>query len=95
MKSPVITPDSSDQARELIEIGLCIDSDSRSETLARLIAASLHHGIGTALERFASTGRIAPECALRELGNLRVRPDQERWVSALGDFIIAAGSNNE
>lgn len=83
------TPDQTDKARQLIEIGLAMDPESRSETLARLIAASLHHGVGSALERFASTGVLERQDALSELNQLRVPLEQEGWIDALGRYILA------
>lgn len=83
------TPDQTDKARQLIEIGLAMDPEARSETLARLIAASLHQGVGTALERFASTGVLSRQDALNELNQLRVPLEQEGWIDGLGRYILA------
>lgn len=83
------TPDQSAKARQLIELGLAMDPEARSETLARLIAGSVHGGTDTALCRFAGTGEIRPEAALTELNSLRVPFDQEAWVDALGRYILA------
>lgn len=81
-------PDETDRARELIEIGLTLDPEARSETLARLIAASLHHGPGSALEIFASTGHLDQQGGLAELNNVRVPFELEGWVDALGRYIL-------
>ncbi len=81
-------PDQTDRARELIELGLAIDPEARSETLARRIAASVHDGVDTALGRFAATGTLAAEVALKELNGLRVPFEQEVWVDALGRYIL-------
>lgn len=91
MNSSTITtaaPDETDRAREVIELGLTLDHEARSETLARLIAASLHDGPDTALERFAATGVLVAERALQELNDLRVPIEQEGWVDALGRYIL-------
>lgn len=91
MNSSTITtasPDETDHAREVIELGLALDPEARSQTLARLIAASLHSGPDTALARFAATGDFDPEPALRELNDLRVPLEQEGWVDALGRYIL-------
>lgn len=90
--STITTPsiDETDKARQLIEIGLAMDPEARSETLARLIAASLHGGPGSPLEHFAATGDLNPQAALMELNELRVPLEQEGWVDALGRFILAA-----
>lgn len=81
-------PDQTDLARDLIELGLAIDPEARSETLARLIAASVHDGTDTALGQFAATGTLSAEAALKELNRLRVRFEQEVWVDALGRYIL-------
>ncbi|MDF1478769.1 hypothetical protein PYV02_06685 [Leifsonia sp. H3M29-4] len=88
------TPDQTDKARQLIEIGLAMDPEARSETLARLIAASLHHGVGTALERFASTGVLNRQDSLNELNQLRVPLEQEGWIDALGRHILTRGGRS-
>ncbi len=82
------TPDETNKARQLIELGLALDPEARSETLARLIAASLHDGLGTTLERFAATGTLQRQHMLQELNDLRVPIEQEGWVDALGRFVI-------
>lgn len=84
------TPDQSDTARQAIELGLALDREARSETLARLIAGSVHEGHGTALERFAATGNLDADAALNELNYLVVPLDQEGWIDALGRFILLA-----
>lgn len=92
MNSSTITavaPDETDRARQLIELGLAMDAEARSETLARLIAATLHNGPGSALEAFASTGALDRQRMLQELNDLRIPLDQEGWVDALGRFILA------
>lgn len=83
-------PDETEKARQLIEMGLALDPEARSETLARLIAASLHDGLGSALETFAATGALHGQRMLQELNDLRVPLEQEGWVDALGRFILFA-----
>ncbi len=83
-----VTPDETDKARQLIELGLALDPEARSETLARLIAASLHDGPGTALERFAATGEFDAESLLAELNTVLVPLEQEAWVDALGRYVL-------
>jgi len=55
--------------------------------IARLIAATLHAGSGTALEHFASTGALHLNGALNELegGDSQLR--QIPWLAALWDFL--------
>lgn len=84
-------PDQTDRARELIELGLALDPEARSETLARLIAASIHAGDDSALARFASTGDLNQEAALAELNLVRLPFEREGWVDALGRHILLAG----
>ena len=85
----IVGPDETGKARQLIELGLAMDPEARSETLARLIAASLHSGPGSALEAFAASGQLDRQRMLQELNGLRIPLDQEAWVDALGRFILA------
>ncbi|KJL19573.1 hypothetical protein RL72_03226 [Microbacterium azadirachtae] len=86
--------DETEKARHLIELGLALDPDARSETLARLIAGSIHGGPATALERFAATGELDPESALSELNDLVVPLESEPWVDALGKHIVTSGARS-
>ena len=91
MNSSIITtatPDETSRAVQTIQLGLALDPEARSQTLARLIAASLHDGPGTARERFASSGQLDAEEALHELNTLRVPLEQEGWVDALGRYVL-------
>ena len=81
-------PDQTERARELIELGLAMDPEARSETVARLIAASIHSGDGSALERFAATGELDRQNALAELNLVRLPLEREGWVDALGRYIL-------
>lgn len=97
MNSSTITtvvPDETGKAWQLIELGLALDPEARSETLARLIAGSIHDGPNTALGTFAGTGELRPEEALVELNHLRVPFEQEGWVDALGRYILARGGRS-
>lgn len=86
-------PDESDRARELITLGLAMDPEARSETLARVIAASIHTGDGSALARFAGTGQLDRQAALAELNLVRLPLEREGWVDALGRHILLAGGD--
>jgi hypothetical protein len=86
-----VTPDETDKAQQLIELGLAMDPEARSETLARLIAGSIHGGPDTALCRFAGTGQLRAEEALAELNQLRLPFEKEGWVDALGRYVLARG----
>lgn len=97
MNSSTITataPDETGRAQQLIELGLALDPEARSETLARLIAGSVHGGPDSALCRFAGTGDLQPEAALAELNHLRVPFEQEGWVDALGRYVLAQGGRS-
>ena len=88
-KTPVITsPDSSRRAEQLIELGLTLDPEARSEAVARVIAATIHDGNDTALHRFAGTGDLHHQKALEELNDVIVPFEQEWWVDALGRHIL-------
>lgn len=78
----------SDQAHELIEQWVREEPDMQNESLARLIAATLHDGPGTALEQFAATGTLDAQGSLEELNRVRVPLEREAWVDALGRFIL-------
>lgn len=86
-------PDQSDRARELIELWLSLDIEAQDEALARLIAAAVHGGSGSALERFAATGHLDPEAALDEINQARVPLEREPWLDTLGRSIIARGGD--
>lgn len=88
------TPDETDRARQLIELGLALDPEARSETLARLIAGTVHGGTDTALCWFAGSGELRPEEALDELNRLQVPYEQEGWVDALGRYILSHGGRS-
>lgn len=98
MNSSTITstnaPDQSERARQLIELGLAMDPEARSATLARLIAASVHSSHHTALRRFAEEGELDPQAALDELNELRVPLEQEGWLDALGRHILTHGGRS-
>jgi hypothetical protein len=81
-------PDETDRARELIEIGMTLDPEARSQTLARLIAATIHSGDDSALAVFAGTGQLDRQAALAELNLVRLPIEREGWVDALGRFIL-------
>lgn len=89
-----IVPASLDQAETALRIlqdwadGDSVDID---EGIARLLAATMHDGPGTALHQFASTGELVADDALRELGEVTVPLEREAWVDALGRFIINGG----
>jgi len=54
---------------------------------ARLIAACIHSGDGSALERFAASDQLDTAAALAELTSIRVPSYQTGWVIALWTFL--------
>lgn len=89
-----IVPASLDQAETALRILQdWADGDSADidEGIARLLAATMHDGPGTALHQFAATGALIADDALRELGEVTVPLEREAWVDALGRFIINGG----
>lgn len=94
MTSPTITTtelDQTERASQLIELWLTLDVEAQHETLARLIAAAVHAGPGSALERFAGAGVLDSEAALREVNDARVPIEQETWLDTLGRYILYRG----
>ena len=88
--TPILTtPDQTDWARKLIELWMSVDPEAQDTALARLIAATLHGGPDSALERFAGTGTLDREDALAELNDVRVPLEREGWVDLLGRFILS------
>ncbi|GGF31436.1 hypothetical protein GCM10010922_03100 [Microbacterium sorbitolivorans] len=87
-RTRIAAPDESESAAQLIQLGLAMDPEARSETLARLIAASLHDGPGTALYAFANGIGFNAQAMLDELNSLCVPLEQECWVDALGRHIF-------
>ncbi|QAY74263.1 hypothetical protein ET445_13935 [Agromyces protaetiae] len=83
--------DQADTALQILDDWSYGDTDVADEGIARLLAATLHDGPGTALEHFASTGELDAEAALRELGQATVPLEREGWVDALGRYIINGG----
>lgn len=96
--TPTITtaaPDQTQKATQIIEVWLTLDLESQYETLARIIAAAVHPGPGSALECFAGTGHLDHQAALAEVNSARVPFEQEDWLDALGRFILyAAGARS-
>ena len=88
MTPTITTPDETEKARQIITLMIDLDPEAQGHTLARLVAATLHGGPGTSLERFASAGDLDPETALAELNDLRVPLEQEDWVDVLGRYIL-------
>lgn len=86
--------DQSAHAQVMISTWLALTPDRQNQLLARLIAATVHDGAGSALERFAATGHLDAEKALDELNDARVPIEREAWVDLLGHFIITSGGRS-
>lgn len=69
-------------------------NDVADEGIARLLAATMHQGPGTALEHFAATGELDAEAALAELNEVTVPLEREGWVDALGKYIVTRGGRS-
>jgi hypothetical protein len=87
-------PNQTERASQLIELWLTLDLEAQHETLARLIAASVHPGPGSALERFAGTGVLDAQTALEEINDARVPLEQEVWLDTLGRFVLLRGGRS-
>ena len=77
------------QARHLIEqaIAMAPTGQPIRTPAARLIAATIHRGPGTALSRLASTGETDRLRALEELERTSARDLPATWRTALEDFL--------
>ena len=93
MTPTITTPDQTARAYELIELWMQLDTEAQNESLARLVAAAVHPGHGSALERFAGTGTLDAESALHEINRVRVPLEREPWLDLLGRFILSGGGN--
>lgn len=91
MTPTITTPDQTERADQLIALWLTLDQEAQYEAIARIIAASVHPGPGSALERFAGTGVLDAQVALDEINQARVPLDQEDWLDHLGRFILSRG----
>jgi hypothetical protein len=67
---------------------LALDRDLLQIAFARSVAAMLHDGPGTALERFAFAGELNAEAILDELDRVEVPFEEEAWVDALARFVL-------
>lgn len=91
MTPTITTPDQTERAMQHIDLRLALDVEAQDETLARLIAASIHPGPGSALERFAGTGILEAQSALDEINQLHVPLERETWLDALGRYVLWRG----
>ena len=78
----------STRAHRAVENMLALDRESLQVAFARTVAAMLHDGPGTALERFAFTGELDAEALLDELDRVEVPFEEEAWVDALARYVL-------
>ena len=81
-------PDETLRAVQEIEARLTANPDACDRELARLIAATLHDGPGSALYLFASGDIVSPRQLLFELDNVDVPPEREAWVDTAIRFVL-------
>lgn len=78
-------------ATQRIAFGIATADNDRSSidtTTARLIAATLHPGLTSHLERFAATGELDPQAAMRELEACPTsEPSHLMWAPSFSDFL--------
>lgn len=86
--------DQADTALQILDDWSYGNTDVADEGVARLLAATMHDGPGTALEQFASTGDLDAEKALAELNEVKVPLEREAWVDALGHYIVTKGGRS-
>ena len=89
-------PDQSIRARQHINAAL---AESVTELIdaatARIIAATVHGGYGTALCTFAATGVLREKAALAELRAVPSTELPQTWREAFTDFVTAAKSDRD
>lgn len=88
------SPDQADTALRILDDWADGNTEVADEGIARLLAATMHDGAGTALETFASTGTLDAEAALAELNDVTVPLEREAWVDALGHYILTRGGRS-
>jgi hypothetical protein len=89
-----IAPDQSIRARQHINAAL---AESGTELIdpatARIIAATVHGGYGTALCTFAATGILRGDAALAELRAVPSTDLPQTWREAFTEFVVADRGN--
>lgn len=82
-------PDESGRASRLITQAIYLDGDVITHVTARLIAAAIHPGPGSALERLAASGQFDAAVLRRELNDLSLEPFQRPWRDAVLTYLDA------
>lgn len=80
-------PDMSARASQAITDALARGDEHIDHATARLIAAAIHPGPGTALETFAASGRFDVVMLERELRQNRYAFPQDLWREALLGYL--------
>ena len=84
-------PDQSIRARQHINTALAESSvELIDPATARIIAATVHGGYGTALRTFAATGVLREKAALTELRAVPSTEFPQTWREAFMEFVNAA-----
>lgn len=86
--------DQSDTALQILDDFSYGDTTVADEGIARMLAATMHDGPGSALQAFAATGQLDAERALNELNEVTVPLEREAWVDALGHYILTTGGRS-
>lgn len=86
--------DQSETALQILDDWSYGDTAVADEGIARMLAATMHDGPGSALEAFAATGDLDAERALNELNEVTVPLEREAWVDALGHYILTTGGRS-
>jgi len=87
-------PDQSIRARQHINAALAgSGTELIDPATARIIAATVHGGYGTALCTFAATGVLRASTVLAELQAVPSTELRQTWREAFTDFVIAAGGD--
>jgi hypothetical protein len=87
-------PDQSIRAGQQINAALAESGTTLIDpATARIIAATVHGGYGTALCTFAATGVLHGNAALAELRAVPSTELRQTWREALTEFVIAAGGD--
>ena len=94
-KAARTAPDQSIRARQHINAALAeSDVELIDPATARIIAATVHGGYGTALCTFAATGVLHGNLALAELRAVPSTELPQTWRDAFTEFVTAAGGDH-
>ena len=94
-KAARTAPDQSIRARQHINAVLAEnDVELIDPATARIIAATVHGGYGTALCTFAATGVLHRNSALAELRAVPSTELPQTWREAFTEFVITAEGNH-